>query len=205
MRRCCLYCAWRLWVGKESVIKKSLVLFLIFLLRGAGGFCAGEADVYGHSVKTTPYDQKSALIDELSRSSQLPTRSTSESIAGLFRQARNFSYRKENHGDVWQSPQVTEKMQAGDCEDKALWLYARLRAAGYGDIKLVVGKYRPSDTSNHVWLMYTEANRDVLILDPTIQNKAWSLSAFQPKLYRPFFSFDDKHHYSHIPASRLYS
>jgi len=187
----------KLWSG--------LILTAVIFLGRAGSVQAVQADVYKRSVETTPYDHKDALTEVMNASYRPAESPPLESMGGLFRKARHFSYLKEVLRDDWQTPQDTETKRTGDCEDKALWLYARMRNAGYKDVKLVVGKYRRLDSGYHVWLTYTENNGNVLILDPTIQQKAWPLNAFRSDLYRPSFLFDGQYRYSCIPNPRFYS
>ncbi len=182
----------RLRIMQVKHIKLVLVVYLISLFMRAGSSHAAEIDLYGHPTKSTPYDQKNALTEVLNESYQPPTHPLLEPIDPLFWKARRFVYIEEKKGDNWQFPQETEKKQAGDCEDKALWLYARLRAAGYKNLRLVVGRYRSMDARLHVWLMRVDENGKVFILDPTIQNRIWPLDAFQPGFYRPIFLFDGK-------------
>jgi hypothetical protein len=169
-----------------------LAVYLIFFLSWAGASHAAEIDHFGHPVKSTPYDQKNALAEVLNRSYHPRANSPAEPMDPLFWKARRFVYIEEKNGDDWRSPRETEKRQAGDCADKALWLYARLRGAGYRNLRLVVGKYQSLDARYHVWLMYTDENGKTLILDPTLQNRIWPMNAFQPGFYRPLFSFDGK-------------
>ncbi len=96
----------------------------------------------------------------------------------LFWEARRFVYVKDGDGDDWQSPWLTEMKQAGDCEDKALWLYTRLRAQGYDNVRLVIGHYRAMDKDYHVWIMHRDGEGITRILDPTLQNRVWKLEQF---------------------------
>ena len=176
-------------------IKLVFAVTLTLLLRCTDSSHAAEVDLYGHPAKNTPYDQKSALTEVLNAPYQPQPYSPAGPIDRLFRKARRFNYSEDKNGDNWQSPGETEKKQAGDCEDKALWLYARLRAAGYMNLRLVVGKYRSLDPGYHVWIMHVDEKGSIFLLDPTIQNKIWPLAAFHTGLYQPLFLFDGKDRY----------
>ena len=56
--------------------------------------------------------------------------------------------------DFWQFPEETEHLGRGDCEDKAIWLYAKMLAEGFDDVRLVLGKYIESDTVFHAWVVW---------------------------------------------------
>ncbi len=176
-------------------IKLSLVIGLsMYFLCSASSF-AGESDSYGRQTQGTPYDQKVALAEVLKNPYQSSVNSPIQSVEHLFWKARRFSYSREKDSDDWQLPQETEKKQSGDCEDKALWLYAHLRAAGYKNLGLVVGKYRNQDPSYHVWVVRVDENGNAFILDPTIQNRIWPLKVFQSGFYQPLFLFDGNRRY----------
>jgi len=156
-------------------------------------------NVYGYSVAVTPYDQKIALKEVLMSHYTPPPASRREPLDRIFFKARRIAYLKDRSGDEWQSPSVTQTRKAGDCEDKALWLYDQLKRQGYGDsLRLVIGKYRAADKKLHVWLMRGGEGRNVYILDPANQDKVWDLQTMRPGFYKPFFSFDGDHRYCHL-------
>jgi hypothetical protein len=66
------------------------------------------------------------------------------------------------HGksDYWQTPEETERLGTGDCEDYALYLYDLLKKDGYNPY-LVLGKGSTSAPYNHAWLeMQIDDNPD---------------------------------------------
>ena len=176
-------------------IKFVLTANLILFFWWAGGAHASEINLYGYPTQSTPYDHKNALTEVLRGPYPQTVYSPVESVDRLFWKAKRFSYNEEKKGDDWQFPRETEKKQAGDCEDKALWLYARLREAGHKNLILAVGKHRSLDKGYHMWLMRVDEDGSVLILDPTIQNRIWPLTAFEPGLYQPLFLFDGTQRY----------
>src|SRR3989344_3360259 len=153
-------------------MKKALFLlfFIAFLMTPAEA--AIQLDLQGCPTRTTPFDHKSALQDVLHAKESREIRSR-KALEALFWQARKFAYVKEGPRDVWQAPSVTEKRRAGDCEDKALWLYNQLKANGYRNLRIVIGKYRTVDPTYHVWLTQTDQDGNVRILDPTMQSRIW--------------------------------
>jgi hypothetical protein len=158
---------------------------------------ADELDLYGCPTETTPFDRKVGLHEAMTppypngRSCRLP------SLHDLFWKARTFAYVRDPGRDEWQAPEVTERRKAGDCEDKALWLYTKLRAAGYDNLRLVVGRFRPVDAVYHVWVTYEDARGVTHLLDPTLQNRVWNLASVSAGFYRPIFSYDGWVRYRH--------
>ncbi len=103
----------------------------------------------------------------------------------LFKMARSFRYSSDRFKrDRWQSAEQTSQYFSGDCEDKAIWLYTQLRRNGYRDVSLHIGKYAPSSQKLHMWVTYVDEEARTMLLDPTMQRKAWETSAFPEKNYR---------------------
>jgi hypothetical protein len=111
------------------------------------------------------------------------------------------SKRKEHPGDYWQLPEETESRGAGDCEDKAIWLYTRLIAMGFEDVRLVVGKYRPNQADLHAWVMYRSKGK-VYILDPAIYQGLWEARHYPKGYYRPFYSYSKDKRWRHKDVHR---
>lgn len=104
----------------------------------------------------------------------------------LFRMARSFRYTSDkSKTDKWQSASETSRSYRGDCEDKAIWLYTRMRQDGYRDASFVIGRYGPSSVEFHCWVTYVNEAGETILLDPTIQRKPWKIDAFPERLYRP--------------------
>lgn len=179
-------------------IRLILAVPVILLIYCAGQLHAAETENDYVLPNNSPYKQKPALIEVLNTPIEAIPSDTIEPIDNFFWKARRFSYREEKNRDDWQLPEDTERKRAGDCEDKALWLYAQLRAAGYENLSLVVGRYRSWDASLHVWLTRMDENGNVFILDPTVQNKVWPRNAFHPGFYQPIFLLGGKFHCSFI-------
>lgn len=103
----------------------------------------------------------------------------------LFRVARGLRYNSDrSKDDKWQTADETLKNYGGDCEDKAIWLYTKMRQNGYRDVALHIGKYAPSSEKYHMWVTYVESDGRTLLLDPTIQVKPWEVGKFPERNYR---------------------
>ncbi len=166
-------------------------------------FCAKIALAYegssgGMRIQTTPFDYKLSQAGFFKQDLNSMRYSGRESLEDLFLTARSFRYIHDKNESQWQSPKDTESKHAGDCKDKALWLYSELKKNGYWNVRLVVGKYRSFDRSFHAWLWYTDDSNITYLLDPTIQKKVWELKDMEDGFYKPAYSFngDNKYRYA---------
>lgn len=125
-------------------------------------------------------------LTELVFSSRCQAAQTLPAYNILFRTARSFRYAADRRQDYWQSADETSQKHAGDCEDIAIWLYTKLKEAGYRDIELVVGRYRTIDSKLHMWVTYRDPKGEVYILDPVIQKKPWKAAFFGKGFYKTF-------------------
>lgn len=103
--------------------------------------------------------------------------------------------------DHWQLPAETEERGAGDCEDKAIWLYARLIQDGMNNVRLVVGKYRINQSAYHAWVA-AYLDEKIYILDPTINNGIWAASQYPEEFYVPIYSFYKENRWQHRESPR---
>ena len=150
----------------------------------------------GHQVVVTPFDRKvsmAKIFDVQENAGQ----NASEDPFSFFMEAKSFRYASDMGEDHWQTPEETDARHAGDCEDKAVWLYAQLKSHGYADTRLVVGKYRSIDRVYHVWVTYTGSNGDTFILDPALQHHPWKVGEFSGGFYVQYYSYDGKKRYCH--------
>jgi hypothetical protein len=150
----------------------------------------------GLPVQSTPYDHKMSEAGLLA--SHFPVYQT-ESAESLFMKARSIRYVPDNpRMDYWQSAGETESRWAGDCEDKAIWLYTQLKKNGYHNVRLVIGRYRSIGNGFHVWVTFgEEQNEGLYLLDPTAQKRLWKSVDFSEGFYKALFSFDGFTRYSH--------
>lgn len=184
---------------KRTIISALLLSSFVpvFVLRPATSYGA-QSEIQGYPTPATPFDQKSALKAVLKSGVRPVLTSARKPISDLFWQARKFVYIDEGKKDTWQAPHLTESKRAGDCEDKAMWLYNQLRSNGYRNVRLVVGKYRSIDRTYHMWLTYSDSRGIVYLLDPSIQRRIWKQSKFGKGFYQPAFSYDENGRYRHM-------
>lgn len=89
------------------------------------------------------------------------------------------------------SPEEVEASGYGDCKDKALWLFAKLSAAGAHNIQLVIGKKNSQAEEFHAWL-YLTLGGCTYLLDPTANEPICEASDFGVDEYIPIYAYD--HH-----------
>ena len=119
-------------------------------------------------------------------------------MESLFLKAKSIRYVPDKKGqDYWQTPLETEARWSGDCEDKAVWLYAQLKQNGFQDVRLVVGRFRNVSRDFHVWVTLSDSSNDFYVLDPTSQKRLWKSSEFPQGYYHPLYSFDGSNRYKH--------
>ena len=158
---------------------------------------AAPGGLGGSPIPATPFDHKLIMAGGL----ETPLNHAAGSLKSsdsLFMQARSIRYVKDpgSHDD-WQTPEETQARWAGDCEDKAVWLFAQLKANGYSNVRLVVGRYRLIDKNYHVWVTLADNHGNIFILDPTTQKKVWGNSSFGENQYKTLYSFDGMNRYRH--------
>ncbi len=98
--------------------------------------------------------------------------SRNQIIYECFNKACEIKYEKEIEGDYWQTPEETEKIKKGDCEDMALYLSYLLDKEQISH-KLTVGYFGGDNRSVnkndlHCWV-YVKMDNEWNILDPTVK------------------------------------
>ena len=181
---------------KERLAIVALAALALSALPLASGQAALDI-LGGYLIQATPFDHKMDSAGALSLHGFAPLLESVRSSDELFIQAHSIRYVPDGAVDYWQTPEETEQRWAGDCEDKAIWLYARLKQNGYFNARLVIGRYRPTDRSYHVWVSMPDGQNGVFILDPTAQKKIWKSLDFSEGFYRPSYSFDGINRYRH--------
>ena len=151
-------------------------------------------------VSQTPYDAYLAPFHRVAESPPGAEKFTLASMEKWTRAAHRIRY--ERRGDrPWQTPEELEHSATGDCKDKALWLYSKLKAAGATSLELVIGKQNLFDSEFHAWVIARHANRDYL-LDPSNRSSVWEISDFDWDEYVPFYSYDDSNAFCYEPSLR---
>ncbi len=160
---------------------------------GSAGFIFAE----GIPVKATPFDAKFKFDDAVSMTSQGVKGAAPEPLKLIFFKAKQLRYLKDEGRDHWQTPRETEINGYGDCEDKAIWLFKRLRETGYENVRVVVGKLKKSFHQYHAWVEYTDEKGIAHILDASTQTRIWRRHEISSSYFVPFFSYDEKARYMH--------
>lgn len=149
----------------------------------------------GQLIPATPYDGRfnSAGILDIQAVSN-----SAQNMDALFNRAKAFRYEADSKGhDRWQTPEETEARWSGDCEDKAVWLYAQLKKDGYEGVRLVIGRKDSGSRGLHVWVTLDASDGTFYVLDPTALKRVWRSTDFSGGSYRPLYSFDGINRYRH--------
>lgn len=174
------------------------IVILVSLLLPAAGQSAMDA-LGGSLIQATPFDHKLMMAGGFeTRFAGIVSGTSLPSSDGLFLQAHSIRYVADPvQQDHWQTPEETQARWAGDCEDKAVWLFAQLKKSGYSNVRLVVGRYRSLDKNYHVWVTMADDSGHILILDPTAQRRVWKNTDFGQEYYKALYSFDGFNRYRH--------
>jgi hypothetical protein len=183
----------------HKVYQKSVAVLALagcLSMGSAPSLCAMELGIGGRLTRATPFDNKLNSTGTLA--GIVPVQNV-QSADSLFNKAKTFRYVADDPSkDYWQTPQETESRWAGDCEDKAVWLFAQLKKNGYRDVRLVVGHFNRASHGYHVWVTLTdESSGRVCVLDPTSQKRIWKSEDFAEGYYKPLYSFDGSNRYRH--------
>ena len=161
------------------------LLVCVPLLWGCAGLGIGPdtRDFEGRVTVSTPFDEKY------------------ERVRRHLEQAAKLEYQREHLGDYWRLPYETERQGGGDCEDMAIWLYAKLLADGFEDVRFVAGLVYDSMARTHryghAWVQW-HSTRGVYVLDAT-DRSGWPWPAHDTKrwMYLATFSYYRSTRYAH--------
>ncbi len=148
-------------------------------------------DHVGIPIQATPYDKRYKKIENDKRYKKVEKHLevSYKKVKKYLKKASKFKYNGDSRGaDNWQLPFETEKSGAGDCDDKAIWLYSKLIKEGIGDVRLVLGNYKRGELSVHMWVNWYHDGQ-VFILDTTIDNCIRPAEQYSKDYYQPFYSF----------------
>jgi predicted transglutaminase-like cysteine proteinase len=91
--------------------------------------------------------------------------------------------------DLWQLPEETEALGAGDCEDLAIWLYSKLLSEGLSNIRFTVGLAGSEENqSMHAWVTWYERG-EIYILDPSRRGGIFGPGQSGSITYQPYYSY----------------
>src|SRR6267143_2674501 len=125
-------------------------------------------------VKSTPYDRQMERIEPILDSSANPTQHpvSLASVNSWIHDLRAIPY---GFSVQWKTPAEVAREPVADCKGKAVALYQRLRANGAQNLRLIVGKRRPTSRVTHTWVEWT-TDSATYVLDPAINWSAYSLA-----------------------------
>jgi hypothetical protein len=103
-------------------------------------------------------------------------------VCQLMRRGRSFHYRM-NHPYRASSPEVTEALGEGSCQDKSLWLASRMND---DSIEYVIGRARGSSNGLHAWLQW-KSHGHAWVLDCTNYSKPIRRDQIPHGQYVPYY------------------
>lgn len=176
---------------------KILVLLFLVVVTGTGCGTFDKLDHVGDITMATPYDFKSHNVKRVLRLIKVrvnPDLETIEQIERYNRLARGWiTYKSEGNKDHWQIPSVSKRLRTGDCEDFAIWVYAKMLENGMTNVRLVIGDHI---NTRHAWLNWYYKG-EIYIIDPTISKDVLKVSDHPHGYYKPIYSFDLKYKWYH--------
>lgn len=163
-------------------------LLLVFLLAVA----ARGADL-GRPVAATPYDPYFASVRVvLAR----PMKAAPSLAQARRLTAEAFAFRYAHYSPyVPMLPQLTARVRAGDCKDKALWLVAAL---GDPAARFVVGEARAGSRVAHAWVLWPHGGR-WYVLDPAAGAELRPAATLSRASYVPRYSYAPGGAFAHAP------
>jgi hypothetical protein len=119
-------------------------------------------------------------------------------VESLLRQDHAFRYSFDSANPYQpQSPEQTDKTQAGDCKAKSLWLAYKM---GTRSVVYVIGKARAESTMSHAWLVWN-GPRGWQILDATNYSDPLSIHHMSASEFIPLYCYSTSGKYVHSVAS----
>ena len=177
---------------KQSPGLTAVFAVLLLLLSAISAF---PLTLQKQPVPETPYDPYLGPFRQVAAAPPGHREFTMDAMEKWTRRAYRFGY--EHTGDYeWKTPEEVERTSTGDCKDKALWLYSKLKAAGAAVIELVIGKRHLADADLHAWVVASHQGRTYL-LDPASRSSAWEVSEFEWDEYIPVFSYHENQAFSY--------
>jgi len=176
-------------------VQKNVFTMVVAGMLSLGSCLQASPVMQGYLIPATPYDGRMSAAGLMGMRFMAYE---NQNMEALFGKAKTFRYLTDakNH-DKWQTPEETEARWSGDCEDKAVWLFAQLKKNGYEGTRLVIGRQNLSSRGLHVWVTLDNSDGTFYVLDPTAQKRVWRSTDFSDGSYKPLYSFDGVNRYRH--------
>jgi hypothetical protein len=173
-----------------SCVALTIGLLLIAVISHAGD----RSPDLGTPTGQTPYDRFFGPLRRV-MADLGENHPTLSEVNDLVREGRGFRY---SHIEPYvpQMPEVTERLHAGDCKDKSLWLASRMDDAS---LRFVVGKLTRGARKSHAWLLWRDQG-NWFILDATMQSSAVALERASENDWVPLFSYSAHGKFRHPGA-----
>ncbi|HMG06167.1 MAG TPA: hypothetical protein VK581_11950, partial [Chthoniobacterales bacterium] len=139
-------------------------------------------------VASTPYDHQMAPISGVLNS---PTRHLARqtSLIAINQWMIHLRAIPYQYSIQWKTPAQVRSALAADCKGKAMMLYAKMRANGATNVRVVIGKHNIADMRTHAWLEWDTA-AGTLLLDPTFNRAVERATEHDSTMYIPLYAYN---------------
>lgn len=168
------------------------------------GLCAAScfAQPILFSVDSTPYDRQMNRIQPILTKAQQAAPKAQVNlhlVNNWMWDLRSIPYRFSMQ---WKTPNEVATGSSADCKGKAVALYARMKARGAKNIRLVIGKKSVYSRSTHAWLEWSTPT-GTYVLDPTLNWTAERAERHGNRSYLPMYAYAGTKKYRAVKASTL--
>jgi hypothetical protein len=139
-------------------------------------------------VASTPYDHQMAPISGVLNS---PTRHLARqtSLIAINQWMTHLRAIPYQYSIQWKTPAQVRSALAADCKGKAMMLYAKMRANGATNVRVVIGKHNVADMRTHAWLEW-DTTAGTLLLDPTFNRAIERATEHDSTRYIPLYAYN---------------
>jgi predicted transglutaminase-like cysteine proteinase len=153
------------------------------------------------AVQSTPYDNQMSRVRPVLQTARAKE-ATQISLTLVNHWIESLRVIPYAFSQQWKTPAEVDSAVAADCKGKAVALYEKMQQYGASNIRIVIGKRRPTSRSTHTWLEWSTAN-GMYVLDPTINWMACKADQIGKDSYVPFYAYAGSRKYRAASATLL--
>jgi predicted transglutaminase-like cysteine proteinase len=176
-------------------------LFLFFAAATCLSCVSCFAQPVFFAVNSTPYDNQMIRVHAVLQRART-AQNTEISLRLVNHWIENLRAIPYGFSTQWKTPAEVESGAAADCKGKSVALYEKMRLAGAGNFRLVIGRRTSSSRSTHAWLEWS-TSRGTYVLDPTINWMAHRIDEVGKDRYVPFYAYSGNHKFGAATATLL--
>ena len=161
--------------------KTTLLASLLLVVAASSSF----ADALLFTVGSTPYDRQMARIRPVLTTPASKGEVSISLVNQWMSDLRSIPY---GFTAAWKTPAEAQSGAPADCKAKSVALYKKMRENGATNVRLVIGKRKPSSRQTHAWLAWDTGNGSY-VLDPTFNWAACTSSQVGSSNYQPLYAY----------------